>query len=70
MWGLPWEGVRGPESLKGPCTRVVVFNAYLFLTVLGLRRCVWAFSSGEQGLLRLRCGGVSLQSVGSRMWAQ
>lgn len=63
-------GCQRTRVSKGPCTRVVVFNAYLFLTVLGLRRCVWAFSSGEQGLLRLRCGGVSLRSVGSRIWAQ
>ena len=59
MWGLPWEGVRRPESLKGRCTRVVVFNTYSFLTVLGVHRCVRAFSSGEQGLLQLCCAGFS-----------
>ena len=46
---------------------------YLFLAVLGLRCCAWAFSScGERGLLFLWCAGFSLrwllllQSMGSR----
>ena len=44
VWGLPWEGVRRPESLRGPCSRVVVFNT----AVLGLHCCVRAFSGGGE----------------------
>ena len=46
---MPRQGVSDAQTGPG----VYFFlNEFIFLAVLGLRRCVWAFSScGEQGLL-------------------
>ena len=44
------------------CSLGFLKNIYLFLAVLGLRCCVWAFSScGERGLLLVAVVGFSLQ---------
>ena len=52
-------GCQKTRVSKGALYQVVVFNTYSFLTVLGVHRCVRAFSSGEQGLLQLCCAGFS-----------
>lgn len=72
-------------SLPSPCTlfksvihiETIFVYLYLFLAVLDLCCCTWAFSScGEGGYSFLWCMGVPLQwplllqSTGPRVWAQ
>ena len=49
---LHWQADSQPLRHLGSPFFFLIFKIYLFLAVLGLRCCAWAFSScGEQGLL-------------------
>ena len=53
---ISWKKLRGFSFFF---INLFIIFIYLFLTVLGLRCCAWAFSScGEQGLLFVAVRGL------------
>ena len=73
---FPWCMVccRGEESKRkkerGLSLVSLLKKNYLFLAVLGLHCCTWAFSScGEQGLLCVVCRLLTAVASRCRAWA-
>ena len=63
MWDLPGPGLEpvSPELAGGFFffNKFIYFILFLFLAALGLRCCMWAFSScGERGLLFVAVRGL------------